>query len=332
MWTVADEECAQAEYTGIALEYGTVPVMEVLDALRADVAGEPPEAGAAQRRGRSSSACWRFSTPTPRPGSRPCSRRASRRRRRRGWFARRLKSKRCVWRRRRSRRGPRRAHTSQPRRLYALLAPRSRRRTRYVFTSFAALGDSSNDAREYARRPGTALLGDSQILPGPFAALNQQWPASRWHATVGSAAPSGACGAPMRRRAAQSSRPARVLARFVLCSPRLSEAASGARGISSAAGQDEQRRQSAPADRYRSAAGGLLGAAPQLGARRRNAPNDRTPSGVSPSAIRSGRRPASRRSRPALRASFQASHLARPTMSVKPGALTCPRHRRWPAL
>ena len=49
MWTVAYEECAQAEYTGIALEYGTVPVMEVLDAARRPVAGEPPEAGAAQR-------------------------------------------------------------------------------------------------------------------------------------------------------------------------------------------------------------------------------------------------------------------------------------------
>ncbi|MEK8053460.1 M14 family metallopeptidase [Ideonella sp. DXS22W] len=36
MWTVAYEACPQAEYTGIALEYGTVPVEEVLDALRAD--------------------------------------------------------------------------------------------------------------------------------------------------------------------------------------------------------------------------------------------------------------------------------------------------------
>jgi len=30
------EECPQAEYTGIALEYGTLPVMEVVNALRAD--------------------------------------------------------------------------------------------------------------------------------------------------------------------------------------------------------------------------------------------------------------------------------------------------------
>jgi len=36
MWTAADEECAQAEYTGIALEYGTVPLVEVVNALRAD--------------------------------------------------------------------------------------------------------------------------------------------------------------------------------------------------------------------------------------------------------------------------------------------------------
>ena len=36
MWLAAYEECAQAEYTGIALEYGTVPVMEVIDALRGD--------------------------------------------------------------------------------------------------------------------------------------------------------------------------------------------------------------------------------------------------------------------------------------------------------
>jgi hypothetical protein len=36
MWLAAYEECAQAEYTGIALEYGTLPAMEVMDALRAD--------------------------------------------------------------------------------------------------------------------------------------------------------------------------------------------------------------------------------------------------------------------------------------------------------
>ncbi|MFL6665111.1 MAG: M14 family metallopeptidase [Rhizobacter sp.] len=36
MWLAAYEECPQAEYTGIALEYGTVPIMEAIDALRAD--------------------------------------------------------------------------------------------------------------------------------------------------------------------------------------------------------------------------------------------------------------------------------------------------------
>jgi hypothetical protein len=36
MWLAAYEECPQAEYTGIALEYGTVPIAETLDALRAD--------------------------------------------------------------------------------------------------------------------------------------------------------------------------------------------------------------------------------------------------------------------------------------------------------
>ena len=36
MMNAAYEECPQAEYTGIALEYGTVPLMDVMDALRAD--------------------------------------------------------------------------------------------------------------------------------------------------------------------------------------------------------------------------------------------------------------------------------------------------------
>lgn len=36
MWNVAYEECPQAEYTGIAMEYGTVPINEVIDALRGD--------------------------------------------------------------------------------------------------------------------------------------------------------------------------------------------------------------------------------------------------------------------------------------------------------
>jgi len=50
MWLSAYEECPQAEYTGIALEYGTVPLMDVIDALRADQWLENhPEAGDAQR-------------------------------------------------------------------------------------------------------------------------------------------------------------------------------------------------------------------------------------------------------------------------------------------
>ena len=36
MWLAAYDECPQAEYTGIALEYGTLPVLDVMDALRAD--------------------------------------------------------------------------------------------------------------------------------------------------------------------------------------------------------------------------------------------------------------------------------------------------------
>lgn len=36
MWRSVEAECPQATYTGIALEYGTLPVMETLDALRAE--------------------------------------------------------------------------------------------------------------------------------------------------------------------------------------------------------------------------------------------------------------------------------------------------------
>ena len=36
MWMSAYQECAQAQYTGIALEYGTVPFTDVITALRAD--------------------------------------------------------------------------------------------------------------------------------------------------------------------------------------------------------------------------------------------------------------------------------------------------------
>lgn len=36
MWMSVSEECPQTEYTGIAMEYGTVPVPEVVDALRGE--------------------------------------------------------------------------------------------------------------------------------------------------------------------------------------------------------------------------------------------------------------------------------------------------------
>jgi Protein of unknown function (DUF2817) len=50
MWLSAYEECPQAEYTGIALEYGTLPIMEMVNALRADQWIEKhPEAPPAQR-------------------------------------------------------------------------------------------------------------------------------------------------------------------------------------------------------------------------------------------------------------------------------------------
>ncbi len=36
MWHAVHDECPQAEYTGIALEYGTLPLRQMFDALRAD--------------------------------------------------------------------------------------------------------------------------------------------------------------------------------------------------------------------------------------------------------------------------------------------------------
>ena len=36
MWMSAYQECPQAEYTGIAMEYGTVPVLDVMNAIRAE--------------------------------------------------------------------------------------------------------------------------------------------------------------------------------------------------------------------------------------------------------------------------------------------------------
>lgn len=56
MWRAVDDECPQAETTGIALEYGTLPVRDVLQALRAEqwlhLHPEAPPALAAQIRAR----------------------------------------------------------------------------------------------------------------------------------------------------------------------------------------------------------------------------------------------------------------------------------------
>ncbi|MBN8510450.1 MAG: M14 family metallopeptidase [Burkholderiales bacterium] len=50
IWTAAGDECPQAETTGIALEYGTLPFEQVLDALRAEQWLENhPEAPASMR-------------------------------------------------------------------------------------------------------------------------------------------------------------------------------------------------------------------------------------------------------------------------------------------
>ncbi|MED5622229.1 M14 family metallopeptidase [Ideonella sp. BN130291] len=49
MWMAAYQECPQAEYTGIALEYGTVPLRETIEAMRGDQWLENhPEVGAPQ--------------------------------------------------------------------------------------------------------------------------------------------------------------------------------------------------------------------------------------------------------------------------------------------
>jgi hypothetical protein len=50
MWGAAYEECPQAEYTGMALEYGTLPIEDVINALRGDHwLHQHPEAPAALR-------------------------------------------------------------------------------------------------------------------------------------------------------------------------------------------------------------------------------------------------------------------------------------------
>jgi hypothetical protein len=49
MWSAAYDECPQAEYTGIALEFGTVSLEDTFQALRADQwLDNHPEIGAPQ--------------------------------------------------------------------------------------------------------------------------------------------------------------------------------------------------------------------------------------------------------------------------------------------
>ena len=67
MWLAAYEECAQAEYTGMALEYGTEPIAEVLDALRGDQWLQlHPEANAEQQAAIKRCICDAFYTDTER--------------------------------------------------------------------------------------------------------------------------------------------------------------------------------------------------------------------------------------------------------------------------
>ena len=66
MWNAAGDECPQAEYTGIALEYGTLPIGQMLDALRADQWVENhPDAPAAQRQAIKRQTRDAFYTDTP---------------------------------------------------------------------------------------------------------------------------------------------------------------------------------------------------------------------------------------------------------------------------
>ena len=51
IWGAVYEHCPQAEYAGIAMEYGTLPIPEVIDALQADQWLENhPDAPSEQRR------------------------------------------------------------------------------------------------------------------------------------------------------------------------------------------------------------------------------------------------------------------------------------------
>ena len=72
------DECPQAAYAGIALEYGTLPFAEVLEALRADQwLTNHPDAPATRAR-RSSARSATRSTATRTTGKPPCTRRRSR--------------------------------------------------------------------------------------------------------------------------------------------------------------------------------------------------------------------------------------------------------------
>jgi hypothetical protein len=66
MWSCVGDECPQAEYTGIAMEYGTQPVMQVLHALRAEHwLHQHPEAPAALAAGIKRQMLEAFYTDTP---------------------------------------------------------------------------------------------------------------------------------------------------------------------------------------------------------------------------------------------------------------------------
>lgn len=66
LWHVPHEECPQAEYTAIGLEFGTVPVHDMLDALRADQwLAQHPEAPEALQRAIKRQVRDAFYTDTP---------------------------------------------------------------------------------------------------------------------------------------------------------------------------------------------------------------------------------------------------------------------------
>ena len=79
MWSRVYDECPQAEYTGIALEYGTVPMLEVLQALRADHwLHQHPERRAGTGRADQAADAARPSTPTRREWKQPRGRAGAR--------------------------------------------------------------------------------------------------------------------------------------------------------------------------------------------------------------------------------------------------------------